>query len=204
MNHPSYETLIDYVEGRLPGIDRTQTENHLSSPCQQCSNQIAQLRTVLEAMAADRTTSPSSDTLNRAIALYRDRSGVTSRSPLRVLAELLFDSRLQLSPAATRGAAHTRQMLFATPKVDIDLSITAEHKEHNLAGQILDREQADEPVSAFVILQDEAGTLVRDVQIDSLGQFIFKHVPSGVYELVADLGSQEIAITGLDLGNKND
>jgi len=204
MNHPTYENLIDYIEGRLSEIDRAQTEDHLSSPCQQCSSTVARLRTVLEAMAADQMTSPSPDVLNRAIALFQEQSAPAARSPLRILAELLFDSRLQLSPAASRGAAHARQMLFATQKVDIDLNITPEHKEHNLAGQILDREQVDEYPSAFVTLQNEAGTLMRGVEVDPLGQFTFRNVPSGVYELVADLGSQEVAITGLELGNDND
>lgn len=204
MNHPSYETLIDYIEGRLPEIDQARTEDHLSSPCQQCNHKIARLRIVLETMAADRTISPSPEVLNRAIAVYRERSAGALRSPLRVLAELLFDSRLQLSPAAARGAAHTRQMLFAAQNVDIDLNITPEHKEHNLIGQILDREQADEHPSAFVTLQNEDGTLVRGMEVNSLGQFAFRQVPSGVYELVTDLGSQEIAITGLELGNTND
>lgn len=201
MNHPTDETLINYIEGHLPESDRAQTESHLAGPCQQCAARLARIRVILESMASPGPVLPSSEVLGRAVAIFRERSAAASRSPLRVLAELLFDSRLQMSPAAARGAAHTRQLLFATEKVDIDLNISPEHKEHTLLGQILDRQQADAHPPAFVTLQNDSGTVVSGMEVDTLGQFTFRHVPSGVYDLVADLGDQEVAITALELGN---
>jgi hypothetical protein len=41
----------------------------------------------------------------------------------------------------------------------------------------------------------------RSVEADSLGQFTFKQIPPGVYDLTIDLGSQEVAITGLEFSN---
>lgn len=201
MIHPNYETLIKYVEDQLSMSDLTRTEEHLSHPCQECNNKVTQLRIVLEAVKKNKTVAPPSDVLNRAVAAFRDRPATAHRPLLRVLAELLFDSRLQLSPMGSRGAARTRQMLFTTQHVDIDLSITPEHRDHNLLGQILDREQVDAPSGAFVSLQNEIGTLLRSIETDPLGQFTFKQIPPGVYDLVIDLGSQEVAITGLEFSN---
>jgi hypothetical protein len=201
MNHPTYETLINHIEYQLPDSERARLEQHLLHPCQQCNDKIAQLRLVLDAAVADTTTAPSPSVLLRAVAAYQERTTTVHRPFLSVLAELLFDSRLQLSPMASRGAARTRQMLFATQEVDIDLNITPEHREHNLVGQILDREQADEYPLAFVSLENETGTLLRSMETDALGQFTFKQIPAGVYELVIDLGDQEVAITGLEFGN---
>jgi hypothetical protein len=201
MNHPTYETLIDYLESRLPELDQARVAEHLSRPCRQCNNKIEQLHVVLETMAANETVFPPPGVLERAIAAYQERPPVTSGSLLQVLAELVFDSHLQLSPAALRGAAHTHQMLFATQQVDIDLNIMPDHREYNLVGQILDREQANEYLSAFVSLQSEAGTLISGMEVDTLGQFTFRHIPSGVYDLVIDLGGQEVSITGLEFGN---
>lgn len=201
MSHPNYENLINYIEDQLPEAEQARIDDHLSRACQQCTNKIAQLRMVLAAVAEDTTVAPPPDILHRAIAAYQDRPATEHRPLLRVLAELLFDSRLQLAPMAVRGAANTRQMLFATQQVDIDLNITPEHREHNLVGQILDREQADECLGAFVSLQNESGTLQRSMEADSLGQFMFKQIPPGVYDLVIDLGSQEVAIIGLEFGN---
>jgi hypothetical protein len=201
MNHPTYETLISHIENQLPDDARAKIEDHLSQPCPQCNDTIGHLRLVLDAVEADTTAAPPPDVLRRAIATYRERSAVVHRPFLSVLAELLFDSRLQLSPMASRGVARTRQMLFATQQVDIDLNITPEHREHNLVGQILDRERADEYPAAFVSLENDIGTVQRSMEADSLGQFTFKQIPAGIYELVIDLGNQEVAITGLEFGN---
>ncbi len=201
MNHLTYETLLSYIENQLPGDERARTEEHLSQPCQQCNSKVAQMRLVLDAIAADTTVTPPPGVMQQAIAAYQERAASVHRPLLRVLAELLFDSRLQLSPMASRGAAHTRQMLFATQQVDIDLNITPERSDHNLVGQILDREQTNEYPAAFVSLQNETGTLLRSMETDSLGQFTFRQIPPGVYDLVIDLGSQEVAITGLEFSD---
>jgi hypothetical protein len=201
MIHPNYETLIKYVEDQLPVFDLARTEEHLSYPCHECNNKVVQLRIVLEAVKKDKTATPPSEILNRAVAAFKNRPATTHRPLLRVLAELLFDSRLQLSPMGSRGAARTRQMLFTTQQVDIDLSIAPEHRDHNLVGQVLDREQVDAPLGAFVSLQNETGTLLRSIETDPLGQFTFKQIPPGVYDLVIDLGNQEVAITGLEFSN---
>lgn len=202
MIHPNHETLINYVEDQLSEADQASTEAHLSRPCQECTNKVVQLRMVLDAARKDRTSAPPPGVLDRAVAAFKERAAIAPRQLLRVLAELLFDSRLQLSPMGSRGAARTRQMLFTTHQIDIDLSITPERRDHNLAGQILDREQTDELSSvAFVSLQNEAGTLLRSIETDPFGQFTFKQIPPGVYDLVIDLGSQEVAVTGLELSN---
>lgn len=202
MIHPSYETLISFIEDQLSESELAKVEKHLSRPCQECSNKIAQLRVVFEAVGEDRTIAPPPAVLSRAVATFKKQPSPSSPRPLlRVLAELLFDSRLQLSPMGSRGAARTRQMLFTTQQVDIDLNITPEHRDNNLVGQILDREQTDEPSVAFVSLQNETGTLLRSIEADSLGQFTFRQIPSGIYDLVIDLGSQEVAVTGLEFGN---
>lgn len=201
MNHPNYETLINYIEDHLPEAEQAGIDEHLSHSCQECSDKIARLRLVLAAVAEDKNATPPPGVLQRAIAAHREKTASERRPLLRVLAEMLFDSRLQLSPMATRGAAHARQMLFATPQVDIDLSVTPEHQEHHLVGQILDRAQADQYPSAFVSLQNETGSLLRSMETDSLGQFTFRQIPPGTYDLVIDLEDQEVSITGLEFSN---
>jgi hypothetical protein len=39
------------------------------------------------------------------------------------------------------------------------------------------------------------------VETDSFGQFAFRQVPSGIYDLVFDLGAQEVSINSLELSN---
>ncbi|MBN1310000.1 MAG: hypothetical protein JXB30_01185 [Anaerolineae bacterium] len=203
MVHPTYEILIDYIENELPKAERVKVDDHLSQSCEECNAKLTQLRMVLDSIKEDKTIAPPPDVLRRAIATHAKQPTTPSRSLIQVLAELLFDSQLQLSPMAARGIARTRQMLFTTQQVDIDLHITPEHTDHNLTGQILGREQDDEEQysTAFVSLQSDTSGTLKGTEADSLGQFTFKQIPPGVYDLVIDLGNQEVAIAGLELIN---
>jgi len=202
MSHPSYEILINYLENQLPEAERSQVEKHLAQPCQTCNTKIARLRQVLAVTARDQTVAPPAEVLQRAMATYKQRAKPAQAPHLRVLAALQFDSRLQLSPAAFRGVARARQLLFSAQQVDIDLQLTPEHGEHNLAGQILGPKQEAQGQSlAFVSLQNKTGKMLKGTETDAHGQFAFKQILTGIYDLVFDLGSQEIAIIDLELGN---
>ncbi len=203
MNHPTYMMLIDYIENQLPEKDRAKLDGHLTRPCQQCNEKISLLRIALNAAANDQTVAPPADVLRRAVALYQKQPVTPLQPLLRVFADLRFDSRLQLSLSAVRGAStsHTRQMLFSTQLVDIDLRITPEQYGHNLMGQILISEKFAEKPTAFVSLHNRSGELLKGTETDRLGQFNFKQIVPGVYDLDFDLGSQEVAITALELGN---
>jgi len=202
MSHLSYTTLLSYIGNQLPKAERAKIEEHLfSHPCQRCGKNLARLRTVLEAVTEDRSVAPPPAVLRKALDIYRKRP-VPSRQPLlQVLAILQFDSRLQLSPLLSRGAVKTRQMLFSAQQVDIDLQITPQDGNHSLVGQILVSEQANQPSPAFVSLKNETGEVLKGTETDSLGQFTFRQIPPGIYDLVFDLDSQEVAVTSLELIN---
>ncbi len=203
MAHPNYKTLLNYIENRLPQTDQAKIEEHLAHPCQQCIEKIDRLRVVLEVTRRSRTIAPPTQVLERAIDIYQKRPVTRSQPLLRVLAKLQFDSSLRPSFMPTRGGvARTRQMLFATQQVDIDLQITPERGDHNLVGQILGTQPAEKERSpAFVSLQDQTGELMEGFETDTLGQFTFKGIPAGTYDLVFDLGNQEVVITGLEFSN---
>lgn len=199
MTHPSYETLVKYIERQLNDQDREVVEKHLAASCPSCAKQLAQLRKLLDAAGSDRTSAPPASVLKQAIGLYQKRPREKGNPILRALATLTFDSRLQLSAIASRGAAHARQMLFSTQQVDIDLKITPEQDNHSLVGQVLAAEQNE---TAFVSLCRTSGETLMGTETDTLGQFALKKIPSGVYDLVFDLGNQEVAIAGLEIAHE--
>jgi len=201
MLHPTYETLMNYLDNQLSDAERAQLELHLSQPCQKCSVKMNRLRSVLAVAASDRTIAPPADVLKQAIALYQKQIIPTILPHMRVLAALQFDSRLQFSPATFRGVTRTRQLLFATQQVDIDLQLTPEHGEQNLVGQILGPKQNKQLSLAFVSLQNKAGKLLKGTETDPYGQFAFRQILPGIYDLIFDVGSQEIAILDLELSN---
>jgi len=201
MNHPSYETLINYLENRLSEADRTRLEQHLTQPCQKCSAKISRLRSVLAVTAEDQTIAPPQSVLNRAIAVFQDQVKSPKLPLLRVLAALQFDSRRQLSPAAFRGITQTRQLLYTAQKVDIDLQLTPGQGDYNLVGQILGPQQAEGQSLAYVSLHNKTGDLLKSTETDPHGQFAFRQILPGSYDLIFDLGSQEIDILDLEFSN---
>jgi anti-sigma factor RsiW len=197
MEHPDFDTLVQYAGGLLPEAARAEFEAHLAQPCAACTRKLAELRAVLATAAADRTLPPPAAVLQQAVAAFDRRPA--PQPLLRVLATLAFDSRSQLSLAAVRGTPARRQMLFTTQQVDIDLQISPERDQHRLVGQILGSESAGETAAAFVSLNNPSGEALQGTETDAHGQFSFPQVPVGVYDLVFDLAGQEIAITSLEI-----
>lgn len=201
MAHFKYETLLNYLENQLSAEERGQVDAHTAA-CPRCSQRLTLLQGVLQSVAGDRTVAPPEGVLKRAIDIAHGRREFALRKPwMRVVAALSFDSRLQLSSAGTRGVAHGRQMLFTTEQVDIDLQIKRGHTDSDLLGQMLGTQSSGEVLPVFVSLQSSAGTWLRATETDSLGQFTFRQIPSGSYDLVFDLENQEVAITGLEFEN---
>ncbi len=201
MAHIKYGTLLSYLEDQLPAEERSQVEAHLAGPCRQCDRRLSRLRAVLHSAAAGQTVAPPEDTLKRAVEIPKNRQPAQPGPWVRVVAALSFDSRLQLSSAATRGATRARQLLFTTEQVDIDLQIKPGRGESDLLGQLLSVRRLEELFPVFVSLQSSAGELLRATETDPLGQFAFRQIPAGIYDLVFDLENQEVAVTGLELKN---
>jgi hypothetical protein len=203
MPHPTNETLIGYIEKQLNHSERTIVEKHLSGPCTRCTQRIDQLSLILKTISHDQTVAPPLSVLGKSIGIFYKRSTMPSQKHLRVLAKLIFDNHMQIPQMAVRGAnpISAHQMLYSAQQVDIDLQITPDRGKHNLVGQILGSEQTKEMTSAFVCLKSENGVMLEGTETDSLGQFTFRQIPAGVYDLVFDLESQEVAITSLEFGN---
>ncbi len=202
MTHLTYETLVNYLEERLSVEERSAVDAHLASACEACGRHLALLRKVFESAKINHTTPPPASVLKRAV----DIPLTNPRSPqpatwTRLIAALSFDSHLQLSSALTRGASRERQMLFSAENMDIDLKITPARGNHDLLGQVMGEQAGGNVTSAFVSLQSNTGQILRATETDSLGQFAFREISSGVYDLIFDLETQEIAVHGLEVGN---
>jgi hypothetical protein len=201
MAHLTYETLLNYLEGHLSVEQRDEAEAHLNGSCESCQRRRASLQTVLRSAAKDQTMPPPASVLKQAIDIALTHPKNTQPGLLtRLIAALTFDSHLQLSSALTRGAARERQMLFSADQVDIDLQIKSTREGHDLIGQILGG-QTRGISSAFVSLQKDSGQLLKATEADPKGQFVFRGIPSGMYDLIFDLENQEVAVMGVEVSN---
>lgn len=201
MAHLTYETLLNYLDDHLSAEERSTADTHLNEPCEACQRRRVLLQTALRAAAADHTTPPPASVLKQAIDIPLTHSKNTQTGLLtRLMAALKFDSHLQLSSALTRGTVRERQMLFSAEQVDIDLQVKSVREGHDLIGQIL-TEPASGNIHAFVSLQKNTGQLLRATEADPKGQFVFRAIPSGMYDLIFDLENQEVAVMGIEVRN---
>lgn len=192
MAHPSFASLLDYVEDSLPREARAAIDEHLAGPCSQCSVELSRIRAALGALANDDTVAPPEETLRRAVAAFRARPAAPPR--VRIAAMLVFDNYRQSSLAVVRGpAARARQLLFTAEGLDIDLQIHFAEGGATLVGQILGGERPS------IVRLHRAGEVIDDVGADSFGRFAFRPVPLGNYDLVIEFDSREVAIVGLEI-----
>jgi hypothetical protein len=199
MIHPTFSSLLAYSENALPPETAAEIEAHLAAPCAHCQTDLARVRAVLDALVRqNKTVAPPATIVRRAIAAFQPRPSPAQQ--LRTIADLIFDSFRQAPLAAVRGAAQSRQMLFTAEGLDIDLHITAEPDNVTLMGQVLGARTFDAQSSPFVRLY-HAGDVLDAARADALGQFAFRAVPAGLYDLGVEVEAREIIIEGLELGD---
>ena len=201
MEHPTIETLINFAENQLPESEQALVKEHLSGSCQQCSAFLIRMRRLLDAAKNEGVFTPPDAELRKAIAAFKKRGSARQETRKPILASLFFDSRTRPSLAAVRGAQSGRQVLFKAGQYDIDLQIVPEHGDTRLVGQVLGSDQLEEGLSVFVSLNDQNGEVIQGAESDRHGQFAFRKLQPGRYDLVFDLQDQEVAIKSLELGD---
>ena len=194
--HLSFENLLEYVSQTLPPTDQALAEAHLAGPCAECRIDLQRARQILHVLAQpDRTVAPPPEVARRASALFEPRSTWTAIP--QIVAKLLFDSYQQAPAAALRGASHTRQLLFSTEDLDIDMQITPERNSATLIGQVLRRSAVEQPAMHAVRLY-QAGEVMDTSFSDTLGQFTFRAVPPGRYDVGVGVDPQMVIIQGVE------
>ncbi len=201
MEHPTFEQLVDFVEGNLPEKERLEIEAHLAKACPECTRQIERIREILQVSAADRTSAPESAVLLKAVRAMKDREKNAGQTLIQKIASLVFDNRRQLAAISLRGGPSVQRMLLYTaPPLDIDLQITPQEDHLRILGQVLDSSRKETFPAAFVsMVESKSGDRMYAAETDLTGKFHFENIPAGRYELVFDLMDQEVKVTNLDL-----
>jgi hypothetical protein len=197
MTHLEYESLLDYLEGHSSLEERGRVEMHLAESCEVCARRLGLLRKALNAAAGDRTVSPPQAVLKEAIDVSQVHQIPNPGLLARMVATLSFDSHAQLSAALTRGTARERQVLFNAGQVDIDMKISAGNMDYDLLGQVMGADAR----FGFASLQSMTGQLLQATELDPLGQFSFRKISPGMYDLLFDIEDREIGINGLKVGH---
>ena len=118
------------------------------------------------------------------------RAAFTWRTVDEELAELMRDSAEQEDEAGmlVRGGRGPRQLSFESPRLGIELEVTATGpRERRLEGQLL-------PPAAAMVTVERPGEDGLTVQADELGRFVLDGLRAGVVRLHIALRGTQIAI----------
>jgi len=196
MAHPTFETLLDFVENRLPEASRQQVQTHLAAPCAACQSELEAIRDMLSLLEDQPPSEPTEASLRRVIRLFQHPLA----SQVRLMARLVFDSWLIPAALAARGVGEERQVLYRAEGLDIDVQISAESGQRSLRliGQVMPVDDDPSPVQGCAV------RLVRTERVtatttDELGTFSFAALMPGDYELWLDLPHAQVWIPSLNL-----
>ena len=203
MAHPSFETLLDFIENRLPQPARQQVLDHLALPCSVCQAEIATIQDMLGLMRDQELSEPSPAAMRRAMRLYRvfhQRPQPGDRG--RLIAHLVFDSRVMRGALAARGLKNERQILFTAEGLDIDLQLSPESDQQSihLMGQVMTVDDDPAQVQGCPVSLMQEAEVFASVITDELGIFVFRRVRPDDYELSIELPGVEVWIPGLSVG----
>jgi hypothetical protein len=192
--HISFTELADVAdELSQPAAGTLQ---HLAT-CSHCAKELHTLRQAIGLMRIDDVENAPASLIKSAKDMFRGRGANREPSRLaRVLAALTFDS-LTAKPAygLRSGATAGRQLVYATELADIDLRVSQQSGEWEIAGQILGASESRGKVNL------KSDSFSASADLNELAEFGFQSVPSGIYTMFVHLPELEIEIPPLQLGH---
>lgn len=192
--HISFTELADIADNQSQPA--AETLEHLAT-CSHCAKELQTLRQAIGLMRIDDVENAPASLIENAKAMFRGRGA--NREPsrfARVLAALTFDS-LTAKPAfgLRSGASSGRQLVYSTELADIDLRVSPQSGEWEIAGQVLGASESRGKVNL------ESDSFSASADLNELAEFGFQSVPSGIYTMFVQLPELEIEIPPLQLGH---
>lgn len=189
--HVPFAELTELAEGRSTATP--EQREHLMQ-CSECSAELASIRKALALMRSD-TSEDAPPELIATVKNYARRALTRQASLRRIIAALTFDS-LTNAPAFGLRSQITpgRQLIYSTETADIDVHISAEDEQWQIAGQVLGAECA----SGDVDLEGDSFSL--SVKFNELCEFSFGSVPAGAYKISLRLPDVVIETPRFELG----
>jgi hypothetical protein len=202
MRCPGFERLIDYLDKRLEGAETDRVAAHIAAGCRECAENRAWYERVRAVAATDDSIEPPPWVLKRAFRIFeskRERPRFRERIT-QAVARLVFDSLDRPALAGVRSTeTASRQLLYRASDYSIDLQIAqADQSSAKITGQILkEGETAFNSVAGLEVRLCREGEIANSALTDALGEFSIAGVERGSYDLIIDLGTEQITIEKL-------
>jgi hypothetical protein len=204
MHCPTFEQLVDLLDGRLAPAPAASVERHVALGCIQCGGDVAWYGRVKLVAASDDSVEPPPWVLKRALRGFDSERGVASIVSLanRVIASLVFDSLRRPTLAMSRAiGVDDRQLMYEAEPYSIDLQVASlDQARADLSGQILRRgELMFESVAGLTLNLMREGSSVLSAVTNDRGEFRVGALEGGSYDLKIEARDVSITIVGLPI-----
>jgi hypothetical protein len=188
--HIPFSELTELAEGQTA----PDAMAHLAA-CSECSSQLQLLKQTIGLMRSDTAPDAPAELIQNAKSIFRKKVVAHGPSLLQIIvATLTFDS-LTNAPAFGLRSQTTagRQLIYSTETADIDVRVSPENDQWQIAGQLLG---ADCPGGDVDLVGDDFSA---SAELNELCEFSFGSVPAGAYKLSIHLPDVLIETPRLEL-----
>jgi hypothetical protein len=201
MHCPTFEQLVDFLDGRLALAPAAAVERHVALGCIQCDGDVAWYGRVKLVAASDDSVEPPPWVLKRALRVFDSQPSAASLAS-RVIASLVFDSLRRPTLAMSRSiGVEDRQLMYEAEPYSIDLKVASvDRARADVTGQILRRgELMFESVAGLTLNLVREGISVLSTVTNDRGEFRVGAIEGGSYDLKIEAGDLSITIIGLPI-----
>jgi hypothetical protein len=199
----TFETLVDFYEGRTDTVLTRRLRRHLDQNCAECNRRLEWLGLFMPALhraVTEETPVVPAAVLASARNIARQRSHKAQEPLLVRMARLVFDSRLaQPAFGARSGNTGDLQQVYSTDENDVDLWQERQTADNwYLIGQVLPKDGGEPITPAEVVLSTPDGR--RFTTLPEAEEFTVRDVPPGTYRVRLRLADQEIVLPDVIIG----
>jgi hypothetical protein len=191
--HLAFSELTELADNKA--TTKPEALAHLAT-CRECSSQLQSVRQTIGLMRSDLAEDAPAELVQSAKRIFRQKVVTRGPSALKlIVAALAFDSLTNAPAFGLRSQATAgRQLIYSAETADIDLRVSPENDQWQIAGQVL----GVDCVSGDVDLQGD--DFSASAKLNDLCEFSFGSVPAGAYKVSIRLPDAVIETPPLELG----
>ena len=195
----SFDELIKYAAGEMDGATHAAVETYLCGAGARHASDVRRIRAAIQTMRRDDSREPRLEALARYRAIFQQPSATACENwiegAIRVVANLLFDSRSAPALAGYRGSGQAVQLAFESSIADIELELEPIAKSDDARWHVTGQITVDGQPDVIRIACCEPGdeTPHTTTTTDAHGGFSFE-IERGAYDLFVRVDDKVIVV----------
>ena len=178
--HIDLAGLYNFAGDRLRHDAKTQS--HLET-CERCREDLNWYEWFGQFAVTEKQYEPPAWVLTNAKNVFRLRKPGIVKVAKEIIARLVYDSFSEPLPAGVRRReVSSRQTLYATDSMHLDLKIELGDEKGQIIGQVI-ADKGELEICGLRIELTQRGRVTNESNTNALGEFVFDDLPKGNYEL---------------------